>query len=148
MAGKEQYTVEQIVKAIREGHTPQGASYILGCHSDTVRNYARRYPTVKAALTSERRDLFDLAENSLRRAVLNGESWAVSMVIKTLGKDDGYTERSEVTGADGGPIENKNVVEIRAVDYRNVAANLAPGPVPDSDAPGESENSFDGSQVG
>ena len=96
MAGKEAYTVEQVVKAIRDGHTPKGAAVILKCHSDTVRNYARRYKTVKDALEVERRDLFDLAESSLRLAVIGGEPWAVALVVKTLGKDAGYSERTEV----------------------------------------------------
>ena len=38
---------------------------------------------------------------------MNGEPWAVAMVLKTIGKHRGYVERQEVTGADGGSITVK-----------------------------------------
>lgn len=105
MAGKPQFTVEQVIDAIHEGHTPTGAGLILHCHPDTIRNYADKYTTVKAALMSERRALVDLAETGLRSALLSREAWAIAFTLKTLGKDDGYAERQEVTGKDGAAIE-------------------------------------------
>lgn len=40
--------------------------------------------------------LIDLAESHLMDAIHNGERWAVQMVLKTLGKSKGYTEKSEI----------------------------------------------------
>ena len=48
----------------------------------------------------------------------------------------------------GGFLATDNTITIRGVDYRTVAAALAPGSVPDSDTPGEDQSSRDGSQVG
>ena len=106
MARPERYTAQDIIDAIEKGYTCVGAGQLLGCSAETVRNYARKYPTVDAALRAKRRELVDLAEMSLRRAIVNGEGWAVAMTLKTLGKDDGYVERTqqEVSGPDGGPV--------------------------------------------
>ena len=104
MARTEQYAPETVIDAIQRGHTAVGAARLLGCSTTTVRNYAAKYKTVANALKAQRRDLVDLAEMSLRAAIIRGEGWAVSLALKTLGKDDGYTERNEVTGADGNPF--------------------------------------------
>lgn len=40
--------------------------------------------------------LVDLAESHLIDAIQNGDRWAVQMVLKTLGKAKGYTEKSEI----------------------------------------------------
>lgn len=104
MARPERYTVQDIIDALEKGYTCVGAGQLLGCSAETVRNYARKYPTVDAALRAKRRELVDLAEMSLRRAIVNGEGWAVAMTLKTLGRNDGYVERQEVSGPDGGPV--------------------------------------------
>jgi len=96
---KEKFTVSEVIEAIKVGHTPVGAANILKCHSDTIRNYARRYPTVKARLQAEREELVDYAESGLRAALLGREAWAIAFTLKTLGKSKGYVERTEVSGA-------------------------------------------------
>lgn len=100
---KERYTVGQVIEAIGKGHTPTGAAALLKCHSDTVRNYADRYPTVKAALVAQRREIVDLAEIGLRAAVIRAEPWAVAFALKTLAREM-YSERVEHAGEDGGPV--------------------------------------------
>ena len=48
----------------------------------------------------------DISEQKLRAAVLNGEPWAIALVLKTLGKKRGYVERTEIAGTDDGqPIQ-------------------------------------------
>lgn len=95
MAGKQVFKLEQVIEAIHEGNTPSGAASILGCHPDTIRNYARRYAKVRAAILSERKSLVDIAERGLRNALLRDEAWAVTFTLKTLGKEEGYVERTE-----------------------------------------------------
>jgi len=51
-------------------------------------------------------------------------------------------EKRELSGTNGEPIR------ITGVDYRTSIANLAPGPVEDSEAPGEDQNTFDGPEMG
>src|SRR6185295_2403415 len=82
------------------------AARSLGCSPETIRQYRQRHPLVERAITDARDELVDTAELSLRKRVMEGEGWAVSLVLKTLGRDRGYVERHEQqhTGADGGPI--------------------------------------------
>ena len=54
--------------------------------------------------------------------------------------------KTELDVTSGG--ERLNMIEVTAVDYRAAITSLAPGPMGDSDAPGESEGTLDGSQVG
>lgn len=107
MARTERYTAQEVIDALERGYTCVGAGQLLGCSAETVRNYANKYPTVKTALRAKRSELVDLAEMSLRRAIMAGEAWAVALTLKTLGKDDGYVERvqQEVSGQDGGPVK-------------------------------------------
>lgn len=103
MARPEKFTVTEIIAAIRKAQTAAGAARILECDSDTIRNYAKRHATVDRALYNEREDLADYAEMGLKRAVLNGEAWAIALAVKTLRKGV-YSERQEVAGANGGPL--------------------------------------------
>ena len=86
-----------------------GAIYLaareLGCAPNTIYNRMEKVPAMKQAVEDARGEVVDYAEQKLRLAVLNGEPWAVAMVLKTLGKHRGYVERQEVTGAESGPIE-------------------------------------------
>ena len=111
MAGKKKYKIENIIEAIEKGHTPKGAAEILGCHPDTVRNYAEINDEVRRALVSERKDLIDIAKGGLRKHLMRGEAWAIAFTLKTLGKDEGFTERQEITGKDGSDVTIKVVYD-------------------------------------
>lgn len=100
------YTQEAMIKAIEAAN---GMVYVaarkLGCAANTVYNYAKRYPKVQAAIDEQRGILLDTAELALLKAITNGEGWAVCFTLKTLGKQRGYVERQEITGADGKSLE-------------------------------------------
>ena len=106
MARTERYTAQEVIDALEKGYTCVGAGQLLGCSAETVRNYANKYPTAKAALKAKRTELVDFAEMSLRRAIVGGEAWAVALTLKTLGKDEGYVDRTqnELRGEGGGPV--------------------------------------------
>lgn len=124
------YTVKAVIDAINRGYTPTGAATILGCHADTVRNYADRYPTVRAALKAKRKELVDLGEIGLRAAIVRGEGWAIAFALKTLGKDEGYVERAEIEHR--GEIETKHVFRheavVAALEAGSDKDRLPPGP--------------------
>jgi hypothetical protein len=84
----------------------------LGCSHQTVYNYIKRHPTVEEAWKAEHGTVGDNAELALYSAILKGEHWAVTFYLRTKGKDRGYTERTEqeITGAGGGPIEQRLVI--------------------------------------
>jgi hypothetical protein len=83
-------------------------------HFTTVYNYINRHATVQQALQDERERMIDTAESALYVALSKQEAWAVSLVLKTIGKNRGYVERHEVTGKDG---ENLKVEYVN--DWRN-----------------------------
>jgi hypothetical protein len=96
VAGKEAYTVVQVVEALRATKGMKGpAARKLGCSWQTVDNYSKRHTTVARAIAEEREMMLDVGELSLARAVQNGEAWAVCFYLKTQGKERGYVERVE-----------------------------------------------------
>ncbi len=122
MARPEKFTVTEIIAAIRKAQTAAGAARILECDSDTIRNYAKRHATVDRALYNEREDLADYAEMGLKRAVLNGEAWAIALAVKTLRKGV-YSERHELGGPDGGPVQHEHKGQVHG-DIEHLAAVL------------------------
>lgn len=102
---KPRYTAQQVIDTLRNTH---GLVYLaakyLRCDPETIHNYCKRYPDVRAAKEAARGELVDVAEAKLWEAVHRGEPWALALVLKTLGRDRGYVDRIEQTGKDGGPI--------------------------------------------
>ena len=126
MARPEKFSTTEIIAAIRKAQTAAGAARILECDSDTIRNYAKRHATVDRALYNEREDLADYAEMGLKRAVLNGEAWAIALAVKTLRKGV-YSERHELGGPDGGPvqIEHHRLQDVTDDELRRNLADLS-----------------------
>lgn len=111
MAGSsKRYSTEQVIEALRatKGMANIAARH-LGCHPDTVHNYCKRYPSVAAEKKHQEAELVDTATLQLWSAVQRGDLSAVFFVLKTLGRDRGFAERTEVTGKDGGPIEHAHI---------------------------------------
>ena len=102
MAKNDKYTTEQVVAALRK---TRGMVYLaaddLRCTPKTVYNYIHRYASIAAVLEHEDGRVDDPAELGLASAILRGEPWAITFRLKTKGKNRGYVERQEVTGAEG-----------------------------------------------
>lgn len=96
-------------------HESKGAVYLaakrLGVSHTSIYTYVKKYEDIADIKNYYDGELVDIGEIALRSAVTNKEPWAVKYILSTKGKDRGYTERSEVTGADGGPVP------IRFIDY-------------------------------
>jgi hypothetical protein len=94
---QERYSAEEVAAALlRSKGLVTVAAQQLGCVPKTVRQYIDRYPTVAAALKEAREGILDMTEARLYQAANEGEQWAVTFVLKNLGKDRGYSERSEL----------------------------------------------------
>ena len=78
---------------------------------------------IKTAVKQAREEIIDLAESKLRIAVMNGEPWAISLTLKTIGKDRGYVDRKEYTGQDGEAISHKVILTLPH-NYRDENENL------------------------
>lgn len=106
---QEQFTVEQIVRAIHDAHgIVAGAAILLKCDRKTIYNYRDKYPeAVKAAMVEGREGMIDLTELKLFQAIQSSQPWAICFYLKTQAKHRGYVERREWSGPDGGPIPVK-----------------------------------------
>ena len=93
-----------IIAALEKTH---GMVYLaaesLGCAPVTIYRRAEKDKKVQGVIDDQRGKLIDKAELKLEQAVMAGEPWAVTLTLKSLGKNRGYVERQEVTGADGSP---------------------------------------------
>ena len=86
------YTEEQILEAISgTGGDISEIARRLGCARSTVYRYMDRYPSVAEAIEDEREELLDLAEEGLMKQVREHDLQAIIFVLKTKGKDRGYT---------------------------------------------------------
>lgn len=106
MARKMSYRTDDIIEALHKTH---GMIFLaaekIGCSGRTIQRRAEEVKAVKAVIDSYRGQLLDKAEVRLETAIMNGEPWAITLALKTIGKHRGYVDRQEVTGADGGPIQ-------------------------------------------
>jgi hypothetical protein len=96
VAGTNRYTKEQVIAAIRDARGIKAtAAHNLGCTRQTIDNYIARDPAIAAAYREARDTLLDHAESQLIAKVDQGEWPAIRFILVTLGKDRGYSERTE-----------------------------------------------------
>lgn len=141
----EQFSPEEVAAALRltKGTVSQAARRLRTTHR-TIYRYIAKYPLCAEVIEEERDARVDAAELSLHKAVIAGEPWAVALTLKTLGRNRGYVERFEQTGAGGGPVQHQAVPTIREVVV-HVPAALPPPAAPAApaaarDAGGESDD--------
>jgi hypothetical protein len=84
---------------------------LLGMGSGAFYSRLKRSARLQEELARQRGILVDEAESQLLQQVRMGVLPAIIFVLKTLGKERGYVERTEVTGAGGGEIK---VIHVRA----------------------------------
>jgi hypothetical protein len=93
MARPFRYTKHQVMDALEACRgLASMAARRLGCTHETVLNYMKRYPEVNAVAEHMREAMTDVAELKYWRAIQQGEAWAVSMQLKTQGRERGYGE--------------------------------------------------------
>ena len=68
----------------------------LGISRTQVHRRINSNQSLKDATNEARATLVDDAESALVKAIKAREAWAVSLTLKTIGKDRGYVERSEL----------------------------------------------------
>jgi len=117
-------------KIVREALiNKKGAVYLaasdLGCSHTAIYDYLDKYPDLQELKDGFDEEVTDIAVLNLRKAVINADPWALKYQLSTKGKNRGYVERQEVTGADGGAI----VVEWEYINSPIKAAGLPSEPV-------------------
>lgn len=110
---------ELIIQALKETHGMVSlAAERVGCAPKTIYARIKSVAAVREVLDTERSKMVDIAEMKLYSAIMTGESWAIALVLKTIGKDRGYVERQELTGADGGPVKTEGRVIVLPDNHR------------------------------
>ena len=147
MAGKPRYTQKQIETAlVNMSGNVSAAARSLGFQRHHLHAIIAKSPKLQQVVHDARQSMCDNAESALNRAVINGEAWAVCFTLKTQAKDRGYVERTqqEITGRDGGPIEQRTTV----FNHSSAIASLAARSAADSGAPRANEVRGDGETLG
>ncbi len=90
-------STDRIIECLRETNGLVSlAAKRVPCSQTTIYQRAKDVQAVRRAIEECRAELVDYGELALRKAVIDGEPWAVGLVLKTLGRDRGYVERQEV----------------------------------------------------
>jgi len=103
---RKQFSKEAFEQAIKDSHGIKAAvAGAVGCSRQTVDNYLRDNPDLGEMMDAARSGLVGKAVSALVSDIDNkasdGHQRAYMFALRTLGKDEGFTERQEVTGADG-----------------------------------------------
>jgi len=128
MTGKPRHTQKQIEDAlINMSGNVSAAARSLGLQRHNLHKAIVKSERLQQIVRDGRQSMCDNAESALNRAVINGEAWAVCFTLKTQGKDRGYIERTqqEITGRDGGPIEQRTTVFDHSAAVASIAARSA-----------------------
>src|SRR5574343_1155983 len=72
------------------------ASAALGVDMYRLSRYVAVRPKLRELIEKLRNMLVDVAEGHFSDEIMNGTPWAVKMALSTLGKNRGYTSKSEI----------------------------------------------------
>jgi hypothetical protein len=92
----------------------------LRCDWKTAKTYVNKWESTKQAFENEHEGILDMAESLLFRNMqlatkqqadggVPVETGDAKWILSRKGKARGYTERQEITGADGGPVQTHQV---------------------------------------
>lgn len=108
MARPRKFSDKQIIQALRESH---GLIYIaaenLGCTPQAIYKRKKKCARITICIENQRGRLVDKAHSKLEDGIDRGEQWAVTLCLKSLGKDRGFGDETklQLTGKDDGPME-------------------------------------------
>ena len=109
---KREDTARRVIKAIQGSHGLLTlAAEKSGIGYRTICRYVAECPTVSDAVHESKGKMLDFAESKLYQKIAEGDNICLIFYLKCQGKERGYIERSEVTGANGGPVQVENVRE-------------------------------------
>lgn len=80
------------------------AAAMLQVHRQRLHEWIADDAELRAARDVIREEILDLAEGKLLQAVKEGSERSIHFLLKTIGKNRGFSERTEVVGGGGGTI--------------------------------------------
>jgi len=112
MANTNKVTDEQIIQALRANHgfKSQACKSLekqlnITFSASAMSQRIAKSQKIQDALNEMMVADLDFVENKLWTLINGGNTAAVLFYLKTKGKDRGYAERREITGANGTPIQ-------------------------------------------
>ena len=100
------YTEQVVLKAIKgSGAIISTVSKRLGVEWHTAKNLCNTWDSTKQALLNESEGTVDMAEGVLLESIQNKDVQSAKWYLSTIGKKRGYSERQEITGADGSDLQ-------------------------------------------
>lgn len=94
-----------------------GSTDQVGINRNTHYNWMKDDPDYAQAIKDCLERSIDFAEASLMKNIQEGNTTATIFYLKTKGKNRGYIERQEITGADGAKMfEVKVITDIDELD--------------------------------
>jgi len=102
MGSARNFTCEQVTIAIKgTAGIVSNIAKKLACDWSTASRYIGKWDATKVAYANEKEAVLDLAESTLVKSIRDGDVQSAKWILSTKGKERGYTERQELTGADG-----------------------------------------------
>ena len=106
------YDISTLKKAITGSHGFYSViANRLGCTWHTAKKYCEQHEETKLLIKEEEESTLDLAESKLIENIKSNDNTAIIFYLKTRGKHRGYIERTEVTGRDGGSLNQQIIVQ-------------------------------------
>jgi|ERR1700738_1420369 len=91
------YSDAQIIAALK---AKKGLIFLaakkLHCTPMTIHVRAAKNPLIRKTIENSREEIVDTAEEKLFESIKDKEAWAIGFALKTIGRNRGYVERSEV----------------------------------------------------
>ena len=78
----------------------------------TVRNWAKSDEEFRESLNTVKEETIDKVEGKLYVKIQGGDTASIIFYLKTKAKGRGYSQRFELSGADGGPLELDTTIRI------------------------------------
>lgn len=109
-------SVEKVAAALRAHNgIILKAAAACGVGRPTLYKFIKEHPELEDVRNECNEELLDVAESNITKALNEAELKTTRWFLERKGKDRGYTTRSEVTGADGEPLQTQTI-ERRIVD--------------------------------
>jgi hypothetical protein len=100
------------------------ASNVLSVNYQTLAERVNNDPELQDAVKDQRGKTLDMAEAKLMQAVDKGEQWAITMLLRTLGRERGFVERQEVSNVT--TVRLQIVEEIVDSNQKQIAVTVNP----------------------
>lgn len=125
----EYYTTDELIAAIQKANGFLTiAARSLGITYQAIWNRKKRDKKLRKAIKAMREKHLDMSEKKLLENIKKGKEPSIFFHLKCLGRERGYVERREITGAKGEAIQVSISIEDRLKDIhkkRKEEANKA-----------------------